>query len=64
MNNPLEKPKARRSGTMAGGVFFAFGLIAGVVIGTLYGQPSIGMVAGAGIGLLLVALVWLIDRRR
>ncbi len=63
MNNPLEKPKPRR-GTMAGGVFFAVGVIAGVVIGTLYGQPSIGMIAGAGAGLLLVGLVWMIDRRR
>ena len=63
MNNPLEKPKPRRT-TMAGGVFFAFGVIAGVIIGTLYGQPSIGMIAGSGVGLLLVLLVWLIDRRR
>lgn len=63
MNNPPGKPGPRRSGTMAGGVFFAVGLIGGVVVGTLYGQPSIGMIVGAGVGLLLIGLVWLLDRR-
>ena len=64
MNNPSGKPEPRRNGTSAGGVFFALGVIGGVIIGTLYGQPSIGMIAGAGVGLLLIALVWLLDRRR
>lgn len=63
MTDPADRSTRRRSRGMAGGFFLAFSLIAGVVIGTLYGQPSIGFLAGLGAGLLLVLLVFLVDRR-
>ncbi len=47
----------------AGGFLLALGIVAGVLIGGLLGQPSIGFLVGLGIGIVLVALVWLIDRR-
>ena len=62
MDGADQSGKAGRRG-MAGGSLLALGIVGGVVIGTLYGQPSIGFLGGLGIGLLLFILVWLIDRR-
>jgi hypothetical protein len=52
-------PKPARSG----GVLLALSILAGAVIGIFAHQPSIGFLAGTGIGLLLLVLVWLLDRR-
>jgi hypothetical protein len=49
--------------TRAGGCLLALSLIAGVVAGAYVHQPSIGFLAGLGIGCVLLALVWLFDRR-
>lgn len=54
----------RRPGGVAGGFLLALCIIVGVVVGTLYRQPSIGFLAGFGLGALLFALVWLLDRKR
>jgi 4-amino-4-deoxy-L-arabinose transferase-like glycosyltransferase len=53
-------PKAPR----AGGALLALAILTGVGVGVYARQPSIGFLAGAGIGLLLLLLVWLHDRRR
>lgn len=58
-----DDPRSRRTG-MAGGSLLAFSLIAGVVIGTIYREPSIGFLVGLGIGIALLLLVWALDRRR
>lgn len=49
---------------MSGGFLLALSLIVGVVLGASRGQPSLGLVGGLGVGLLLLLVVWLIDRRR
>ncbi|MBO9624025.1 MAG: hypothetical protein J7500_15055 [Sphingomonas sp.] len=49
---------------LAGGSLLALSLIAGTVLGALRGQPSMGFVAGLGVGLALIALIWLVDRAR
>ena len=49
---------------MAGGFLLALSVIAGVVIGMVKGQPSLGVVIGAGVGIALAAAVWLADRAR
>ncbi len=54
---------ARRGRGMAGGSLLAISMVVGAVAGTLYRQPSIGFLAGLGVGLLFVLLVWLLDRR-
>lgn len=54
-----ERPKAAR----AGGILIALAVIIGTVAGLALRQPSIGMVAGFGTGLVLAILVWLLDRR-
>lgn len=48
----------------AGGCLLAASVMAGAVAGLAYRQPTIGLIAGLGAGLVLVALVWLLDRRR
>jgi uncharacterized membrane protein len=53
-----------RKATRSGGALLALSLLAGAVIGVFAGQPSIGFLAGAGVGLALLTLIWLLDRRR
>jgi len=48
----------------AGGFFLAVSIIVGVIAGSILGQPSIGFLAGTGVGIVLLAAVWLIDRRK
>jgi len=50
--------------TRAGGVFLLAGIVIGMIAGILLGQPTIGMLAGTGVGLALLAALWLLDRRR
>jgi hypothetical protein len=47
----------------SGGCLLAFTLVAGVVVGMAFGQPSIGFLAGSALGLILVIAVFLLDRR-
>ena len=42
----------------------AAAIIAGVIAGTILGQPSIGFLAGTGVGLLVALFLWWRDRRR
>ena len=51
-----------RSGAQAGGSVLAGAIILGVIGGILAGQPSIGFLAGAGLGVLAALLLWLRDR--
>lgn len=62
MVRPIDRP--RRSVSLAGGFFIALGILAGVVTGTIYGQPTIGMLIGTAIGLGLAILLWLVDLLR
>jgi len=47
----------------AGGALLAGAILIGIVAGSIVGQPSIGFLAGLGVGLALMAAVWLLDRR-
>jgi uncharacterized membrane protein YgaE (UPF0421/DUF939 family) len=47
----------------AGGSILAGCIIAGVIGGVILGQPSIGFLAGLGIGVVIAILLWLKDRR-
>ncbi len=49
---------------VGGGILVAVGLIAGAVIGVVYGQPSAGLLAGLVLGLVGAALVAFWDSRR
>ena len=47
----------------SGGCLLAFSVLAGAFIGLVFGQPSIGFLAGSAIGLVLVLAVFVLDRR-
>lgn len=46
----------------AGGAIIAISIIAGAVAGIVAGEPSVGFLAGAGLGLTVAILLWLRDR--
>lgn len=45
------------------GFFVAIATFAGVAIGRIYGQTSIGMLAGFGIGVVIAIALWWRERR-
>jgi len=55
----MTNPPASR----AAGFFIALFILVGAVAGVAYGQPSLGTLIGAGVGLLVSLLLWLRDRR-
>lgn len=55
---------ANRPGPQAGGFIIAVAILAGTIIGGLMGQPSIGLLAGLGLGVIAALAVWLKDRAR
>ena len=48
----------------AGGALLAGSIVVGVIVGIAMRQSSIGFLAGLGVGLVLLAIVWLMDQRR
>ena len=53
----------RRTASRAGGSLMAGSILAGSLIGVIAGEPSIGFVAGAVFGMLMLGLLWWKDRR-
>jgi hypothetical protein len=51
-------------GPQAGGMVLALAVIAGAVIGRVYGEASLGFVIGVLTGIAAAVLIWLVDRRR
>lgn len=49
---------------LAGGALLAIAILGGAVAGVVMRQPSIGLVAGFGVGVVLLGLIWLVDRLR
>ena len=43
---------------MGGGAPLALLLLAGVIIGGLMGQPTIGLLVGLGLGIIVAVLIW------
>ncbi len=48
----------------AGGFLLILCIFLGVVIGAMRGEPSLGFLIGAGLGVMAAIATWLIDRRR
>ena len=48
----------------AGGFLIAAAVVIGALIGTLLGQPTIGVLAGTATGVAAALIVWLRDRAR
>ena len=52
-----------RPSSAAGGSLLALAIVAGAAIGIAMGQPTIGALAGLGVGILLFLLIWFVGRR-
>jgi len=48
----------------AGGIFIAFGLLIGAIVGVAMDQASAGTVIGMAIGSIIAVLIWIMDRKR
>lgn len=48
----------------AGGIFIAFGLLIGAIVGVAMDQASAGTVIGMAIGTSIAVLIWVMDRKR
>lgn len=65
MTSELQKANGRKPGNPIGvGAPVAFLIIAGVIVGGLLGQPSIGLLVGVGLGILVAAIVWQAGKRK
>lgn len=53
---------AQRTNTMGGGIFVALCPLIGVLVGRQYGEPSLGLVIGLGVGAALAIAVWAMQR--
>lgn len=49
---------------VAGGAAIALCTVAGVLAGSIMGQPSMGFVGGIGTGVTIAIAIWLWDRSR
>lgn len=49
---------------LAGGIFVALGLLLGAIGGIALNEPSLGMVAGFGVGSVIALVIWFLDRKR
>ncbi len=58
-----QRAMVRRS-RKSGGVFIFLGVLAGLVGGVIFGEPSFGVLIGTGAGVAAAAVIWLADRRR
>jgi len=57
-------PQKTNNASRAGGAILAFSILAGALAGAKLGQPSIGVLAGTGIGIAITIALFLLDRRR
>jgi len=62
MKHDFKHSNETPSKSSAGGIFIALGVTAGVLIGGMLGQPSIGLLAGFALGALIALAIWLRER--
>ncbi len=60
----LDNRKSTKRSAMGGGIFLFLGLLIGSIAGIALNQPSLGMMAGFGIGAALALLLWIADRSK
>lgn len=61
---PSRRPSPTPPEPRAAGVFIAASVIIGALVGVVTGQPSAGVVVGAGAGIAVAVAQWLIDRKQ
>ncbi|WP_109807571.1 hypothetical protein [Sphingosinithalassobacter portus] len=50
--------------SISGGFPLAVCVIVGAIAGFLSGEPSMGLMIGAAIGIAIALTIWVVDRRR
>lgn len=55
---------ANQTQSIGGGIFIVIAIAIGTAIGVAEGQPSIGVIGGALVGIAIAVVVWLRDRKR
>ncbi|HJT40442.1 MAG TPA: hypothetical protein VJ762_08945 [Sphingobium sp.] len=53
--------RGKKNPTGAGAII-ALLILGGTIVGGLMGQPSIGLLAGTGLGIMIALLLWLRER--
>ncbi|MBT2186884.1 hypothetical protein [Sphingobium nicotianae] len=57
-DDPTPPPSRKPGNRMAGGAPIALLTLAGTIIGGFLHQPSIGLLIGLGVGVLIAILIW------
>lgn len=52
------------STSLGGGVLIALLTIVGVIVGAVFGQPSMGFIGGLALGAAGAVAIWLWDRKK
>ncbi len=60
---PTEPPASRPS-VQGGGCLIAAGVVIGPIIGLTFGETSLGLVIGLGVGVIGAIVLFVVDRRR
>lgn len=64
MTSDPHDPNSRKPANPVGlGAPLAFLIIAGVIVGGLLGQPSVGLLVGTGLGIAIAVIAWRAARR-
>ncbi len=64
-NNPPSIPDApAKPPRRGGGCLIAAGVVIGPIIGVMFGETSIGLIAGLGLGIVAAVVLAVLDARR
>ncbi|HMI19658.1 MAG TPA: hypothetical protein VK533_08950 [Sphingomonas sp.] len=55
---------ANQTQSFGGGIFIVIAIAIGTAIGAVEGQPTIGVMGGALVGIAIAIVQWLRDRKR
>lgn len=64
MTTPIDENRASRPPMRGGGCLIAAGLVIGPIVGLFFGQTSLGLVLGLGIGAVAAIVLTIADRKR
>ncbi len=60
---PTHTPPPPTRAPIGGGFLFVVALMLGLGFGAVRGEPTIGFLAGAGVGVVILIVLWLMGRR-
>lgn len=59
----ISDPQPPARAPTGGGFLLVIALVVGVLLGTILGQPTIGFLGGGAIGIAILIVLWLKERR-